>query len=410
MIINDIKCQFTKRKKMLGDFGYNIMATAIATIILQLLVYPYLAKIFSADIYGQLLTIMGIANIFLASFGGALNNVRLIQKTSYDEQNLEGDFNILLVISLAVSTLIFACIIQQEINGISLILLLLYVIFGIAQNYWVVSYRIVIDYRANLNYNIFVGVGYVVGLILTNYLKYWPLTFLSGQILGMVYLLKSTVLYREKYRITPMLYNTTKVYMILIATNLIANVVVYLDRIFLYPVMGGEQVTIYTVSSFVGKSIGLVVTPIASVLLSYYAQNSFIMTVKKYWLINGIILVGGGMAGIIAIILAPWVTGLLYPSVIDSARQYIVIANVASLVGVLANIIAPAVLKFANIFWQIFIQTVYAVTYIGLGYLFMQSGGLMGFCIATLLVNMIRMLLLMLIGHHSILTRMRSGQ
>ena len=127
-------------------------------------------------------------------------------------------------------------------------------------------------------------------------------------------------------------------------------------------------------------------------------------------LINGIILVGGGMAGIIAIMLAPWVTGLLYPSVIDSARQYIVIANVASLVGVLANIIAPAVLKFANIFWQIFIQTVYAVTYIGLGYLFMQSGGLMGFCIATLLVNMIRMLLLMLIGHHSILTRMRSGQ
>ena len=405
MDIGVLKERFHKNKKMVGDFGYNILATAIATIVLQLVVYPYLAAGFSAEVYGQLLTIMGIANIFLVSFGGGLNNVRLIQKTSYNQQNLEGDYNILLVVFTVISTIIFGCITGTEIGGISLILLLGYVVLGIIQNYWVVSYRIVIDYKANLIYNIFVSVGYVAGLVLTRFTKYWPAAFLLGQIFGIVYLLKSTALYREKYRITPLFSKTLKAYLVLIVTNLIANVVIYLDRIFLYPVMGGDQVTVYTVSSFVGKSIGLVVTPVAGVLLSYYAQDSFRMTLKKYWTINGIILVGGGMAGAVAILLAPWATGLLYPTVVDSTRQYIVIANVASLIGVLANILAPSVLKFANIFWQIFIQTVYAAAYIGLGYFFMKDAGLMGFCAATLLVNLIRMLLLMIIGHFSILVR-----
>jgi len=182
----------------------------------------------------------------------------------------------------------------------------------------------------------------------------------------------------------------------------VANVVTYLDRIFLYPIIGGEQVTIYTVSSFIGKSIGLVITPVAGVLLSYYSQKSFTMTVKKYWKINGITFLAGGIIGGVAILVAPFITGILYPTVIEAARPYLIIANVASLVGALTNILAPSVLKFSNILWQIVLQLVYAVVYIGAGYILMQSMGLMGFCIATLLVNLIRMMILMAVGHFSI--------
>ncbi len=404
---SDSKVKIEKGKKVISDFGYNIIATMAVTIVLQMIVYPYLAASFSADVYGQLLTIMGIANIFAVSLGGGLNNVRLIQKNLYEEQDITGDYNPLLILSSSISILIFGFIVvvQFEIRGMSIFLLLFYMLIGIIENYWAVAYRIVINYKANLIYNIMLSAGYLVGIILAREIGNWTIAFVMGELFGLFYLLKSTSLYKEKLKVTPLFASTMKAYFILIGTNLIANIVNYLDRIFLYPILGGEQVTIYTVSSFVGKSIGLLITPVAGVLLSYYAQKSFKMTLKKYWVINGITILVGGTAGGVAMIAAPWITALLYPTVFGSANPYLLIANIASLIGALTNILSPSVLKFANISWQIVIQGIYAIAYMGLGYAFMISHGLFGFCMATLLVNLIRMVLLMFIGHFSIWRR-----
>lgn len=396
--------RFSKEKKIISDFTYNILATIIQTAVLQIVVYPFMATVLGAEEYGYLLTIMGIVNIFIVSLGDGLNNVRLIQKNAYEEQKLTGDFNLLLLSFSSASTLVFGIFIavQFKVTGSSLIFLLLCVLVGIVASYWSVSYRLYINYKMILAYNVARCVGYVVGLLLVKWIQVWPIAFMMGEVFGSAFLLKTTSLYKEKAIKTPLFSKTTKIYLTLIITNLTANVVIYLDRIFLYPVLGGEQVTIYTVSSFVGKSVGMLVTPIASVLLSYYAQKNFKMTIKRYWTINGMVLVGGGVIGAVAVFLAPWITGILYPTVIGNTAKYIVIANVATLIGALTNILSPSVLKFANIFWQIVIQGVYALSYIVLGYLLLQREGLWGFCIATFIVNIIRMLLYMIIGHFSI--------
>lgn len=403
-IILKIRNSIGSGKKIITDFGYNILATIAVTAALQLIVYPYLAACFSSEIYGQLLTIMGVANVFISTLGGSLNNVRLLQKDSYHERNVTGDFSLLLVGFSAIGTLIFGMIIviQFRVFGWLLFMLLLIVCIGVIEGYWTVAYRIVINYKAYLIYNILMSIGYLVGIFIAKQINIWSIPFILGEFFALLFLIKSTSIYKEPLKITQLFPKTLKIYVILIGTNLIVNAVNYLDRFFLYPILGGEQVSIYTVSSFVGKSIGLLVTPIAGVLLSYYAQSTFKMTVKKYWTINGITLVVGGMAGIFAVFLSPWVTGILYPTLIEDARQYLWLANIASLIGALANILAPSVLKFANIFWQIIIQLAYVVIYLGMGYLLLLNYGLSGFCVATLAVNLIRMLILMLIGHISI--------
>lgn len=394
-----------KGKKIILDFGYNIVATMVVTIVLQLVVYPFLATFFSKETYGLLLTIMGIANIFVVSFGGGLNNVRLIHGSIYEEKKITGDFNILLLFSVSIGTIIFDIIVatQFKIDGVSLLFLSLYVLVGVVINYWTVSYRIIINYKSNLFYNVVLSIGYLIGIVVTKKTENWTIVFVLGEVLGLFFLLKTTFLYREKITVSELFPKTMKAFLVLVGTNCIANIVTYLDRIFLYPMLGGEQVTIYTVSSFVGKSVGLLITPIAGVLLSYYSQKSFKMTVKKYWTVNGITLFAGTLMGIIAVVIAPWITGVLYPTVIYEARDYLVIANVASIIGAITNIVSPSVLKFANIFWQIVVQIIYAMVYIGFGYIGMVYCGLQGFCIATLLVNLFRMLLLMIIGHISIL-------
>ena len=399
------KMKETKGKKIISDFLNNILATILVTLVLQVIVYPFFAATLSSVEYGRLLTIMGIANIFTVSLGGGLNNVRLIQRNLYDEIEEVGDFSLILVIFLVLGTALFGFIARFNfgIKGGALACILAYVSMGIVINYLVVSFRIVVDYKANLIYNIFLGTGYLLGVLLVRKNGFWSLAFLLGEVIGFLYLLRATTLYKERIGRTKLFANTFKNYLVLISTNIVANIIIYLDRIFLYPILGGEQVTIYTVASFVGKSIGLVITPVASVLLSYYAQKSFVMTVKKYWLINGITLLGGGILGVMAIVFGPIATKILYPTVYEEAREYLVIANVASLIGVLSNIISPSILKFANIYWQIVIQLLYAGCYVFLGYICMMYLGLWGFCIATLIVNLFRMFLLMVIGHISIL-------
>ena len=64
----------------------------------------------------------------------------------------------------------------------------------------------------------------------------------------------------------------------------------YLDRLLLLPILGGSAVSVYTVASFAGKSLGVLMTPMAGVLLSYYAQKDYVMTRKTFWKINGSVL------------------------------------------------------------------------------------------------------------------------
>ena len=78
----------TDKKKIVGDFSYNLMSSLLATGVLQIVVYPVLARLFNASAYGILLTVMGIVNTVSVSIGNTLNNTRLIQNTNYEEQGI----------------------------------------------------------------------------------------------------------------------------------------------------------------------------------------------------------------------------------------------------------------------------------------------------------------------------------
>lgn len=389
--------------KVLKDFSWNIAATVIGTVILQLIVYPMLARWLNSTIYGELLTVMGIANIVVVSLGGGINNVRLIQHEKYQD-NIEGDFNFLLGIVNIVGTILFSIIIAIffSLTVVDYIIITAYVFFGILRGYWSVAYRLKINYVANFKMNLFISGGYIIGLFLVKSTQVWAFSFLTAEIMGVLYLYITTNLHKESYERTGLFKETSSILLILIINTLIGNIITYLDRLVLYPILGAEQVSIFTVSSFLGKSVGLLIVPVSGVLLSYYAQKSFKMTTKRYWLINLIMSGGTVICSGLVFLLAPWVTGILYPSLIDDALGYLVIANAASLIGALSNIVSPAVLKYANVKWQLVIQITYILLYFGLSILFLKKGGLYGFCVANILVNAVRFVLYLAVGHAAI--------
>ena len=89
-----------------------------------------------------------------------------------------------------------------------------------------------------------------------------------------------------------------------------------------------------------------------------------------------------------------WFTGLLYPSLIDDARPFILIANLSSALGASAQITKSAALKYAKTYWTLLIQVIYAIIYAGGGLFAARRYGLKGFAEVVLIANTIQLAIL----------------
>ena len=226
----------------------------------------------------------------------------------------------------------------------------------------------------------------------------WVIPFILAELLQLIYVLKNSSLQKERITTTPVFRMTLIKYIILIFTGLSTTLITYLDRLIIYPLLGGNAVTVYTVASFFGKSLGIVMTPIAGVLLGYYAQRNFIMTKKKFWSINMIAAAGGVIFVIFSVIFSPFFTKLLYPTVFEQAAPYIFIANLAATISTVCSLTQSSVLKFAPTWLQIIKELVYGITYVGMGLVLLNAYGLLGFCIAAVAANCTKLITLYIIG------------
>jgi hypothetical protein len=390
-----------KVKKINYDFGINIIASMAITITMQILIYPFLAQSVDANTYGLILTIMGIINTITTAFGNTLNNIRLVQKPKYEELNIKGDFNVILVVVgllgafVTFIILLFFC----DNSVLNNVLLIFTVVLGIVLSYYMVDYRLNLKFKLNLYCSIVISIGYVVGLLLYYFLKLWVLPFFISQLFGCIFLYYTTKLFKEPLKTTVLFKQTISSYMMLIITGAIASALSYMDRLIIFPQLGGQAVSTFTVASFFGKSIGLVMTPIAGVLLSYYAQKNFKFTRKLLWTINVIVFICSIAFFGISCIFSNWFTGLLYPTIIEQAKPYVMIANIAAIIGIMGSMTQPAILKFAPMFWQVIIQLVYSVVYIGVGLCALKFNGIYGFCFAVMVANIVRLLFLYIVGN-----------
>ena len=163
--------------------------------------------------------------------------------------------------------------------------------------------------------------------------------------------------------------------------------------------MGAAAVSTFSTATYFGKALSVLAMPVAGVMLSYYAQRDFGMTRKRYWMINGACLGMLGVFALFSLLLGKWVTGLLFPTLIEGAGPYIFIGNLSAAIAALVQIVQTAAMKYAKTFWQLVVQIVYLVVYFGLGMILIGSFGLMGFCVASLIANSVRLVMQIVIGH-----------
>lgn len=372
------------------DFALNTIASLLSTGAMQLVVLPQLAKNLSINDYGVMLTATGYMNVITMSFGNNLCNARLLMQKKYNEERTIGDFQILLIgasIGSVVCALLCNIFLKQ---GLWIILpFALISLTGIWRTYYLVTYRISINYTKNLIANVFSCIGYCIGGLLLVKFVSWPWVFLPANILTVVYIYFSSNIIKEPIRKTSHFNEATMISFTLFISGLIGNITTYLDRFIIYPVLGSESVSVYATAAWFSKSVLIVMAPITSVLLSYLMAGKLILTKKKFDRLGMILVFGTVVFWLISIIVAPIITGWLYPTLIEMAKPFVSYASLAVAMGILGNFFATVVLAHAPVKWQTIMSIIKITLYFVLGYVGVKFYGILGMCIAVFATNFV---------------------
>lgn len=387
------------RKKIIFDALLNIVSSSLSIAVLQLLVYPSVAKRIGGEAYGFMLTIYSVWITISSSLGNVLNNTRLLLDSEYKSKRLEGDFGIIFIILHILNAIVvFAMtfVYYKQFNALHLFLSVLIAFFIFGDNYLQVGFRIKLNYKSILIKNLLLATGYALGFGLFYLSGIWEFVFLIGYALSCVYCGIKTSLLKESLRKTELMPKTTNHVLSLSFSTIISNIVSYADKMVLYPLMGGHVVSVYFAATVLGKMAGMLIGPITSVVLSYISKWA-----KPKAEISSKLIVIGGICSFLGyffvLLVSKPVIGLLYPQWVDEAAALLPITTAKVMMGILIGIINPFVLKFCNINWQMGITVIHAVVYYFFVLVLWHFHGLIGFCVGAAIGTAVHLAVLLIL-------------
>lgn len=388
-----------KYSNFIKDTILNIIATIIPLIGLQLLILPVMAKYMGAEEYGVLLTIVSLITMVSNSLGNSLNNIRLIQCSECQGTKQDTDYNFLLVLEELVNiAIIFLWMKLTDIrlNTIEIFCVVIYAVVSVLREYYVVYFRIILNYKKIVRSNICLFVGYLVGYIVFRMTGIGAMVYLTGIGISLIYVMIGNPLVKERITRTMAFRYTLYSTMILSISSLLESALNYADRLIIYPMIGGTAVSIYYTATLLGKVINSGITPVTSVVLSYISKRER-TNLNEFKLLLGTSAVLGIIGYIVCIFISKPVLGILYPKWVEDSLKYIYITTLSAVCSMVISVVRPFVLKFCNIVWQLVINAVSFSTYLIISIVLFQKFGLYGFCVGVFISVFIKLVILLMV-------------
>lgn len=392
-----------QKRKVFVDVILNISATALPLIMLQIFVYPNVAKKIGGIEFGLMITIYSIWVMIPNALGNVLNNIKLLRFKEYEQLGEDGDIAILVrqFLVFIVPFVFFSIwfytknfIIQHIIIG-TIIAILFFL-----KAYLEVGFWIKLNYVDVFINSVLLSTGFIIGYFCFEFTGVWELIFLFGYLFSCLYCFCRTNLLQEVPRKTILYRAIKKDSYSLVISSVIGNLVNYADKLVLYPLMGGMAVSIYYTASILGKITGMLTGPINTVLLSYIARwdksKSNIFS-KVLWM--GLVI--AIISYILVLLLAKSVLSILFPQWIDDVMELIPFTTVTVMLGVLISILNPFLLKYCNLQWQTVIGSLGAISYFASAFTLWFFMGLKGFCIGTIIGALVRLVIMIVVYYKS---------
>ncbi len=386
-------------RKIIFDAILSIIASAIPIVVIQLIVLPIVGMRLGDTKYGLVVTLISMATLFSLPFGNVLNNVRLLMEGKYRQNNITGDFKILLTGSMVINSIIMivgTIYYEGYFSPIDVFLVILFSSLNLMREYLIVSFRIAINYKAILFNNLILGIGYLFGLITFYIIDYWQFVYVFGSSFSLLYIIKNSNLMNENFTKTQLFKTTTYKSLVLFFSIFMKSILTYADKLLLFPLLGPTAVSIYYSATLMGKIISMATTPISGVMLSYLAKMERVK-IKFFFLIISLTTMIGFIGYLIILFISDPILNFLYPNWANESMKLIHITTATAIIGMISSIIHPILLRFSNINWQLFINAINLIVYIIGVFVLYNIYGLIGFCVGILLANVIKILIMIMV-------------
>lgn len=391
------------KNKVFYDIILNTFASGLPIISIQLCILPIIAKEETVN-YGLILTLLSVLSVGPLMMGNALNNIRLLRDHLYIENNQEGDFNILLFVLGLISILVISITFlyyDLHANYSEIILLSFLSLLMLFQEYYIVTFRLIINYINIVKCNILQVVGFVIGISVYKIYRQWELIYILGYLASLIFIFRRSSLWKEKLAITPLFKSTSIEQLCLMVANFFNRFIDYADRIILFPLLGGEAVSVYYVAICSTKMVLLLVNPLNSVMLTYLAK----WKENKTNVFNKVLLTSFTISVLIyfiCILASKPILQILYPQYVIEAMKYILITTAIAAVCAITSAVNPFVMRFCSMKWQLVTSVGTVVFYLSICLYLLKLYGLYGFCIGVLISNVFKLLLRLVIYYSKI--------
>ena len=322
----------------------------------------------------------------------------MLHREGFDYKDRENVFSKYFIAILIINIIVFTiiCVFYSKTFNLNILLMIIFSLLLTSRYYLNVYFRENLNYKNILFVNLSVLIGYIIGIIIFLFIKLYSVVFLLGEVFGLIYLLRKTVflkyfsLKRSSFQSENK--NILKDYLNFSFINIVINILNYLDRFILLPIIGPVLVNVYFIASTASKMIGLVTTPINNVILSYLTVDNGNKNLKRFIQINiGIIIVSIPMFFIVKYS-SLLVVYILYHNYFEKVYLIINLVVLICLLQIFISIFHPFSMRMINSKIILYIQLGYALIYILLAFYGSYIYGIYGFCWSTIISMLLKLL------------------
>ncbi len=401
-----------QKKKLISDSIWSIAGLVFMNVVLQFGVYKFWDMMaVDANWSGNAQSMISLMNVFAISLGIAVNYARMRRSTDGDTKNapylgmLFGTTAVAFAAAIGITFLVKTPLFGEI--ALSVPEILLYGCLTVAtmwRYYADVEYKLYLNYKCFFLYYAFIGIGYLIGILLFYFTGLWPLTLLVGELFGLLFVL----IFGKIFRVDGNPYGEgtgelLKLVLVLFGSEFMSNLIFNADRIVLLPLFDGEAVFDYYLASLLGKTVALLTVPLSGVVIGYLSKYRGELSLKVMTLIFGgslaCALLGTVACTVGSYILIP----ILYPDQFADIKQYFIVTNLSQVLYFIANVVTIVLLRFAKSRYQIYVNVAYAVSFVAICIPSAIIWDFWGFCIGLLATCAIRFLVSIALGYFTVL-------
>lgn len=388
-----------KIKGITGDLIYSVLGLVAMNGVIQLVLYPFFNSSLGSEQFGNVLTMISLVSIMGSTFGTAANYSRMVSHTKGTDSN--GDYNIFLLIIAAVSVVVSLAGVLWLGEGsiVYFIGYYLLMVVTVMRYYGDVEFRLNVNYKRFLIYYLLISAGYLIGIVCFKFTNSWILAMLMGEMLAVAYVIATGSIFRKPLLKPSENFKANFVsFALLSGTELIATLILNADRIMLQAFAGGTAVTVFYAATLIGKMVSLVSMPLNGVIIGHLARYDGKLKDSTFVKLCGGSILLSLVLNVLCVGVSYIFVGIMYADIFEMVKPYFWLANLGQVFYFVSNTLTVILLRFTDEKYQLYINLIYLAVFVALAVPMTYVWQLWGMAWALVIVNVIKILVVAVVG------------